>query len=72
MMFAQIANLPNLYVMVKWVSIELVNAYFWIIHIFIYKCIHKPIEFFFETQADLANLPNLPNFPDKFAELCQH
>ena len=43
----QIANLPNLYVMVKWLPNESVNEYFLIFtnkifHITMYKCIHKP------------------------------
>ena len=40
----QIANLPKLYVMVKWMPNESVSAYFWIVmkgilHILMYKCI---------------------------------
>ena len=42
------ANLPKLHVMVKWLPNEFVNAYFFnfmnkIVHILMYKCIHKPI-----------------------------
>ena len=45
----RLLNYQLLYVMVKWLLDKSVNGYFWIFmdknfHIFMHKCIHKPID----------------------------